>query len=133
MIDKPKIITMCGSSRFVDFMAVCAWLLEKHEQVITMGLHLLPRWYTNAEDHLGEAEGVAEQFDALHLKKIEMSDQIFVVNVGGYIGDSTTREIEHAQNRGFATEDIRWFITDYIGTQCSKALNDWVLRNSRDP
>lgn len=41
-----KVITICGSSRFVDVMAVCAWLLERDERAITLGLHLLPRWYT---------------------------------------------------------------------------------------
>ncbi len=111
-MDKPQIITMCGSSKFVDFMAVCAWLLEKHEQAITMGLHLLPRWYTTAVDHLAEEEGVAQQFDELHLRKIDMSHQIFVVNVGGYIGESTTKEVRYAQLHKKTT---RWFTDDYIG------------------
>lgn len=39
---KPKIVTLCGSSRFVGIMAVCAWLIERDEGAITMGLHLLP-------------------------------------------------------------------------------------------
>jgi len=39
--NRPKIITLCGSSRFVDVMAVVGWLLERDEGAITMGLHLL--------------------------------------------------------------------------------------------
>jgi hypothetical protein len=41
-VDKPKIVVLCGSSKFVDIMAVCAWLIERDEQAMTMGLHLLP-------------------------------------------------------------------------------------------
>ena len=38
--------------------------------------------------------------DDMHLRKIDLADEIFVVNVGGYIGSSTRREIEYAQNTG---------------------------------
>lgn len=56
MATKPKVIVLCGSSRFVDIMAVTAWLLEKEEGAITMGLHLLPEWYSEdpIPDHLAE-------------------------------------------------------------------------------
>ncbi|KKL65822.1 hypothetical protein LCGC14_2151170, partial [marine sediment metagenome] len=95
----PKIICLCGSSRFVDTMAVMAWNFEK-EGAIAMGLHLLPHWYTDKAHHQGEHEGVAERMDELHLRKIDLSDEVFVVNVGGYYGDSTAREIEYARDHG---------------------------------
>lgn len=109
---KTKVVTMCGSSRFVDVMAVCAWLIERDEHAVTMGLHLLPEWYCKTPDHLAEFEGVASEMDALHLQKISMSDQVFVVNVNDYIGESTTREVEFAKSRGIP---IRWFTHDNIG------------------
>jgi len=95
----PKVITLCGSSKFIETMAVVAWLLERDEKVITFGLHLLPWWYSveSIPDHLAEHEGCAEQMDELHLRKIEISDEVFVVDVGGYIGESTAREIGHAK------------------------------------
>ena len=94
---KPKIVCLCGSSRFVDIMAVTAWLIERDEGKIAMGLHLLPQWYPDVpEHHLAEAEGVAEQMDELHLRKIDLADEIFVIDWGGYIGESTKREIEYA-------------------------------------
>lgn len=99
-MDEPKVIVLCGSSRFVDTMAVMAWMLERDEGKITMGLHLVPGWYTDVEDHLAEAEGVADHMDELHLRKIDLADEIFVINLGGYIGESTAREIQHAKNRG---------------------------------
>ncbi len=103
---KPPVVVLCGSSRFVDIMATVAWLIERDESKITMGLHLLPGWYTDVKDHLAEAEGVADQMDELHLRKIDLADEIFVVNMNGYIGESTSREIQYAKNRGIA---IRYF------------------------
>lgn len=44
---------------------------------------------------LDEAE--KNRLDALHLRKIELADAVFVVNPGAYIGDSTAREVVHAQ------------------------------------
>lgn len=94
--NRPEIITLCGSSRFVAEMAVIAWTLEK-EGKITLGLHLLPESYhTQVNDHLAEAEGVSAHMDELHLRKIDISDRIFVVNIDGYIGDSTRNEIAYA-------------------------------------
>jgi hypothetical protein len=113
-MNKTKVITLCGSSRFVDVMAVCAWFLERDEKVITMGLHLLPEWYCKNKipDHLAEHEGCADEMDELHLRKIDLSDEIFVVNVDNYIGESTSKEIEYAKKNG---KFIRYFMTDELG------------------
>ena len=118
---KPKVVTLCGSSRFVDVMAVCAWLIERDEQAIAMGLHLLPHWYPNLPpDHIAEHEGVADAMDALHLRKIDLSDEIFVVNVGQYVGESSGREIEYAKKLG---KSIRWFTHDVIGLQVREMID----------
>ena len=98
---KPKIVCLCGSSRFADIMAVIAWLLERGEGAITMGLHLLPQWYPNVpKHHLAEAEGVADQMDELHLRKIDLADEIFVIDWTDYIGESTSKEIQYAKDNG---------------------------------
>jgi len=63
-----------------------------------LGLHLLPAWYEGGvEDHQAEAEGVAEKMDELHLRKIDLADKVLVVNINGYIGESTAREIVYAK------------------------------------
>lgn len=41
-----------------------------------------------------------ERLGRVHLQKVGMADVVLVVNVGGYVGDSTRREIEHARSRG---------------------------------
>ncbi len=116
MKDLPKIITLCGSSRFVAEMAVLAWNMEK-QGAIVLSLHLMPAGYPCAGDHLAEAEGVAAQMDELHLRKIDLSDEIFVVNKGGYIGQSTAREIEYAKRKGKPVNFLEPIWTDPDGTE----------------
>ena len=100
LLPRPKVVTLCGSSRFVAEMAIIAWVFERDEGVITMGLHLLPQGYGAAPDHQAEVEGVAEKMDELHLRKIDLADEVFIVNIGGYIGESTRREIGYAERTG---------------------------------
>ncbi len=116
-----KIVVLCGSSRHVDIIAVCAWLIERDEGAITMGIHLLPRWYSDdlPEHHAAEHEGVSAAMDELHLRKIDMADEIFVVNHGHYIGDSTGAEVEYARARG---KRIRWFTSDPIGRDVEQRI-----------
>ncbi len=117
---KPKIVVMCGSSRFVDIMAVTEWLIERNELAITMGLNLLPQWYPDCPpDHLAEFEGCAKEMDELHLRKIDLADEIFVVDWGGYIGESTANEIEYAEAN---SKRIRYFSCDIIGQQVCELI-----------
>lgn len=53
----------------------------------------------------GEMNGTISEdekavLDALHLRKIDLADRILVVNPGGYIGESTSREIAYARAAG---------------------------------
>jgi len=124
-MNKPKIVVFCGSSKFCDVMAVAAWLVEREEGAITMGLHLLPPWYLSPTgelpaDHLAEHEGVAAEMDELHLRKIDLGDEVFVVNIGDYIGESTQNEVKYARSKG---KKIRWYTYDPIGDQVNNILN----------
>lgn len=117
-----ELVVLCGSSRYVQEMAVVGWLLEKNEGKMVMGLHLLPLWYKpkeNITDHLAEHEGCAVHQDNLHLRKIDLAarlgGEVFVVDVDGYIGDSTSRELEHARD---LRVPIRWYTKDVIGVEC---------------
>lgn len=121
----PKIVVLCGSSRFCDIMAVCAWFLERDEGVMTMGLHLLPGWYCDEhiDGHLAEHEGVADHMDELHLRKIDLADEVFVVDAAGYIGESTRNEIRYATERGIP---IRLYSSDPIGDQVRRLLDAFL-------
>ncbi len=90
---KRKVVTLCGSMRFSDKIAEVAERLELENGhvVLTPVLHVLDKPITASDaDLLGE----------LHLAKIDISDAIYVVNVGGYVGEAVTKEIEYAQKRG---------------------------------
>lgn len=97
---RPKIICICGSSRFVAEMAILRWELEKGGNIITLGLHLLPFDYIKVKDHAAEAEGIADIMDELHLRKIDLADEVFIFNKDGYIGESTHNEINYAMKSG---------------------------------
>ncbi len=102
MIKNYKVITLCGSTRFKDeFMKVQKDLTLKGNIVISVGL-----FGHSGDDEVWENmdEGTLtktkEMLDDMHKRKIDMADEIFVINVGGYIGDSTKTEIEYATKTG---------------------------------
>jgi hypothetical protein len=95
MISNYKIITLCGSTRFKEqFYEMQKKLTLEGNIVISVGMF----------GHSGDEEvwkpGIKEMLDDMHLRKIDMADEIFVINVGGYIGESTTREIAYATAHG---------------------------------
>lgn len=97
--ERRRKICISGSTRFIAVIAVIKWLLEKEGNIV-LGMTLLPDWYTPLADHVAEAENCANDMDKLHLAKIEISDELFVVNKNGYIGQSTQTEIEYATKLG---------------------------------
>ena len=102
MIKNYKVITLCGSTRFKDeFMKVQKDLTLKGNIVISVGL-----FSHSGDDEVWENmdEGTLtktkEMLVYMHKRKIDMADEIFVINVDGYIGDSTKSEIEYAIKTG---------------------------------
>ena len=98
MVGKYKVITLCGSTRFKDeFMEVQKRLTLARNIVISVGLfgHSGDNevWENMDEGTLTKTK---EMLDDMHKRKIDMADEIFVINVGGYIGSSTRSEIDYA-------------------------------------
>ena len=95
MVNGFKVITLCGSTRFKDeFLEAQKRLTLEGNIVISVGL------FGHSGDDVVWTEGVKDMLDRQHLAKIDLADEIFVVNVGGYIGKSTRREIAYADYRG---------------------------------
>lgn len=91
MIGNYKVITLCGSSRFKeDFFKVQKDLTLKGNIVISLGLfgHSGDNEVWENMDE-GTLTNTKKMLDDMHKRKIDMADEIFVVNVGGYIGEST--------------------------------------------
>lgn len=92
MVGKYRVITLCGSTRFKDaFLEAQKHLTLQGNIVISVGL------FGHSGDDEVWTEGTKEMLDEMHLAKIDLSDEIYVVNVGGYIGESTRREIAYAR------------------------------------
>jgi hypothetical protein len=88
--ERPEIVCICGSIRFAEEMRAA-----NRDLTIDGVIVVAP----------GEADEVitAEQkaaLDALHLRKIDLADRVLVVNPGGYVGESTSREIAYARAAG---------------------------------
>jgi hypothetical protein len=91
---RPKVVCLCGSTRFAE-----AYRDANRSEtlagriVLSVGL-------------LGHAEGidmdgpVKAMLDDLHLRKIDLADEVLILNVGGYVGASTRRELEYARGLG---------------------------------
>ena len=102
MVGKYKVITLCGSTRFEkEFKETQKKLTLAGNIVISVGLF---GHSGDKEVWEGMNEGTRtktkEMLDDIHRRKIDMADEIFVINVGGYIGESTLSEINYAEKTG---------------------------------
>lgn len=104
MTGRYKVVTLCGSTRFKEeFMEAQKRLTLEGKIVISVGLF---GHSGDSEVWEGMDEGTLtrtkEMLDDMHKRKIDMADEIFVINVGGYIGESTASEIAYAKAIGKA-------------------------------
>ncbi|MBR1599368.1 MAG: hypothetical protein IJ661_10740 [Lachnospiraceae bacterium] len=88
-----KVVTICGSMRFEDQMKKIAFDLEtKSNMCVIQCVYNVNKGLLRASD--------ADSLNKMHMKKIDISDAIYVVDVGGYIGKSVNKEIAYAQSLG---------------------------------
>lgn len=102
MVGKYRVITLCGSTRFKDaFLEAQKRLTLEGNIVISVGLfgHAgdTEVWEGMSEDTVTRTK---EMLDDMHKRKIDMADAIYVINVGGYVGESTQSEIRYAMDAG---------------------------------
>ncbi len=92
--NKYNIITLCGSIRFkTEFLKVQEKLTLEGNIVLT------PNFFNNIKKE-DINDDIKDMLDKMHRQKIDMSDEIYVINFGGYIGESTKSEIEYARAKG---------------------------------
>jgi hypothetical protein len=99
MPERPRIVCLCGSTRFRSAYE-SAMRQETLEGRIVLTVGLLGH-----EEGLDMSGPVKAMLDELHLRKIDLADEILVLNVDNYIGESTRREIDYANRNG---KLIRW-------------------------
>ena len=93
MRDRPEVVCICGSARFAREMR------EANRDLTFAGIIVV------APGEAGDAPGSIsseqkETLDVLHLRKIDLADRVLVVNPGGYVGESTSKEIAYARANG---------------------------------
>lgn len=97
----PVIVTLCGSTRFLGaFVEANLQETLDGKLVFSIGCDIRSDHEIFASMAPEERASVKAKLDELHLRKIDLSDEILVLNVGGYIGESTAREIAYARNHG---------------------------------
>lgn len=98
MPDRPEIVCICGSTRFMAEM-----LAANRDLTLAGVIVVAPGVFSGSADRATDEKITDEQetaLGALHLRKIDLADRVLVVNPGGYIGESTSREIAYAHATG---------------------------------
>jgi len=100
MIEEPTIVCLCGSTRFMD-----AFFEEGWQETLAGKIVLSVGVCKYADEEGGHGaeilgEEAVRQLDLLHLRKIDLAEEVYILNVGGYIGRSTARELAYAVYKG---------------------------------
>lgn len=100
VMERPKIICLCGSTRFFrEFQRANYEETMAGRIVLSVGFYM-----HSALDAHGENWGCTPEqkvaLDELHLRKIDLADEVLILNVDGYIGASTSRELAYARAQG---------------------------------
>lgn len=106
----PTVVCLCGSSRFKQtFIDANRSLTLQGKIVLSIGM------FGHEEVASGfDMDGpVKAMLDQLHFRKIELADEVFVLNLGGYVGESTANEIRHAMAAG---KPVKWLETPDTAT-----------------
>lgn len=94
MVGNYKVITLCGSTKFQDeFQAV-------QERLSLEGHIVISVVFFEHSDNKVWNDSIKKMLDDMHKRKIDMADEIFVINKNGYVGSSTKSEIEYAKKAG---------------------------------
>ncbi|KFO67836.1 hypothetical protein ER57_07845 [Smithella sp. SCADC] len=89
----PDVVCLCGSTRFRS-----EFTEANRRETMAGRIVVAPGVFAHSGDQLTEDD--KQRLDELHFRKIDMADSVLVVNPGGYIGDSTRREIDYAHRTG---------------------------------
>lgn len=94
MNEKYHVITLCGSIKFKP-----EFIKAQEELTLKGNIVLTPNFFSAIKKDEITIE-TKKMLDEMHRQKIDMSNEIYVINFGGYIGESTKSEIEYAKAKG---------------------------------
>jgi len=93
-MERPKVVCLCGSTKFKEEFE------EANKRLTLAGCIVLSVGFFGHADGYMPVSSVKKELDELHFRKIDMADEIFVLNVGDYIGESTANEVCYAWGQG---------------------------------
>jgi hypothetical protein len=99
-MEKPLVVCLCGSTRFMQ-----AFREANLSETLAGRIVLSIGCDTKSDEMLDLSPDVKMMLDELHKRKIDIADEILVLNVGGYVGSSTRSEIDYAYMHG---KRVRW-------------------------
>lgn len=107
---QPTIVCLCGSTRFWRTFQQAS-LEETMAGRIVLSIGAASG---TDDEHFGslprdEYDRIKAMLDELHLRKIDLADEVLILNVDGYIGESTRREMHYAYEQG---KHVRWLEPD---------------------
>lgn len=87
--ERPKVVCLCGSLRFKSLFR------SERRRLTSLGVIVLGPEAVSEELTPSRREALGE----LHLRRIDLADEVRVVSEGGYVGTTTRREIEYAREK----------------------------------
>lgn len=99
-LEWPIIVCLCGSTRFSE-----AYRAANLSETLAGRIVLSVGCDFKSDDALGLTQADKARLDELHKRKIDLADEILVLNVGGYVGTSTASEIAYAEQHD---KRVRW-------------------------
>lgn len=94
---KPKVVCLCGSTRFKDAFDEANYRETMMGRIVlSVGFFMHASGNKHGED-IGATPEQKIALDELHKRKIDLADEVLILNVNGYIGESTRSEIEYAE------------------------------------
>lgn len=88
---RPRVVCLCGSLRFAEELAA-----ERARLTLELAIVLAPE----ATDLAVSDPSLVRSLGELHLRRIDLADEVRIVNPGGYVGEATRREIAYAESLG---------------------------------
>lgn len=93
---RPEVVVLCGSTKFPDAFAAASRRLGLEGKIV-LSVSMFGHAGDLTEDECEIGHPAKDALDLLHKQKIDLADRVLVLNVGGYIGESTRGEIEYAK------------------------------------
>lgn len=100
-VSPPRIVTICGSTRFRAEMTEANRIMTLAGRIV-----IAPGVFAHSGDAMTDEQKAA--LDELHLRKIDLADEVLVINPGGYVGESTRHEIAYAKRAGKPISYVAW-------------------------